>query len=121
MYFKNTSPSTTCLYSAASMCPRSLSAAAQSFSSKPRLAPLAVARSFRLSLGIVCLFPFISEPVRVPYFDAPFTQHRAQSPGGVRPVMIVDQEQLVPRLDDPAQPCIQPQNLRHGVILHEAE
>ena len=39
MYFRKISPSTTCLYSAASMCPRILSAAAQSFSSNPSLAP----------------------------------------------------------------------------------
>src|SRR3989442_1161294 len=40
MYFRKIRPSTTCLYSAASMWPRSLSAAAHSFCSKPRLAPL---------------------------------------------------------------------------------
>ena len=46
MYLRKMSPSTTCLYSAASMWPRSLSAAAQSFSSKPRLAPLPFCRVF---------------------------------------------------------------------------
>src|SRR5712691_1469303 len=40
MYFRKIRPSTTCLYSAASMWPRSLSAAAHSFCSNPRLAPL---------------------------------------------------------------------------------
>ena len=40
MYFRKISPSTTCLYSAASMLLRSLSAASQSLASKPRLAPL---------------------------------------------------------------------------------
>ena len=38
MYLRKMRPRTTCLYSAASMWPRSLSAAAQSLSSKPRLA-----------------------------------------------------------------------------------
>ena len=40
MYFRKISPSTTCLYSAASMLLRSLSAASQSFASNPRVAPL---------------------------------------------------------------------------------
>src|SRR5947199_9734559 len=39
MYFRNNSPRTTCLYSAASMLLRNLSAAFQSLSSKPRFAP----------------------------------------------------------------------------------
>src|SRR5690606_32757001 len=39
MYFKKIRPSTTCLYSAASIWPRNLSAICQSLSSKPRLAP----------------------------------------------------------------------------------
>ncbi len=43
MYFRNTSPSTTCLYSAASMLPRRMSAASQSLASNPRLAPFALA------------------------------------------------------------------------------
>src|SRR6202011_194831 len=38
MYFKKMRPRTTCLYSAASMLLRSLSAASQSLASKPRLA-----------------------------------------------------------------------------------
>jgi hypothetical protein len=38
MYFRNISPRTTCLYSAASMLLRSLSAASQSLASNPRLA-----------------------------------------------------------------------------------
>ena len=40
MYLRKISPRATCLYSPASMCPRILSAAAQSFSSNPRFAPL---------------------------------------------------------------------------------
>src|ERR1700735_1275972 len=40
MYLRKIRPRTTCLYSAASMCPRSLSAVCQSCCSKPRLAPL---------------------------------------------------------------------------------
>ena len=40
MYLRKISPSTTCLYSAASMLLRSLSAASQSVASKPTLAPL---------------------------------------------------------------------------------
>ena len=36
MYLRKMSPSTTCLYSAASMLPRSVSAAAQRVVSKPR-------------------------------------------------------------------------------------
>ena len=39
MYFRKISPSTTCLYSAASMLLRSLSAASQSVFWKPKLAP----------------------------------------------------------------------------------
>src|SRR5579863_624594 len=39
MYFRKTSPRTTCLYSAASTWPRSSSAASHIFASKPRLAP----------------------------------------------------------------------------------
>src|SRR2546422_9495343 len=39
IYLRNNSPSTTCLYSAASMLLRNLSAAFQSLSSKPRFAP----------------------------------------------------------------------------------
>jgi hypothetical protein len=46
MYLRKMSPRTTCLYSAASRFPRSLSAASQSFSSKPRLAPLPLPLSF---------------------------------------------------------------------------
>src|SRR5262245_24741935 len=42
MYLRKTRPRTTCLYSAASIEPRSLSAASQSFSSKPSAAPLLV-------------------------------------------------------------------------------
>ena len=38
MYLRKISPSTTCLYSAASMLLRSLSAAAQSLASKPTMA-----------------------------------------------------------------------------------
>jgi len=38
MYLRKMSPSTTCLYSAASMEPRMALAAAQSWASKPRLA-----------------------------------------------------------------------------------
>jgi hypothetical protein len=38
MYFKKIKPSTTCLYSAASILLRSLSAVSQSFCSKPMLA-----------------------------------------------------------------------------------
>ncbi len=40
MYLRKIRPRTTCLYSAASMLPRSSSAACQSLASKPRLAPL---------------------------------------------------------------------------------
>src|SRR5690348_3628192 len=43
MYFRKIRPSTTCLYSAASMLLRSLSAASHSLASKPRLAPLPLA------------------------------------------------------------------------------
>src|SRR5205823_4741194 len=39
MYFRKMRPRTTCLYSAASMLLRSLSAASQSLASKPMLAP----------------------------------------------------------------------------------
>ena len=46
MYLRKIRPRTTCLYSAASMWPRSLSAACQSFSSKPRLAPLPLPFAF---------------------------------------------------------------------------
>ncbi len=42
MYFRKTRPRTTCLYSPGSMWPRILSAAFQSFSSKPRFASLFV-------------------------------------------------------------------------------
>src|SRR5947209_4099117 len=53
IYFRKISPRTTCLYSEASMRPRSLSAACHSFCSKPRLAPfedlLGVLRSFTIS------------------------------------------------------------------------
>src|SRR5437773_7581042 len=49
MYLRKISPRTTCLYSAASMLLRSASAAAQSFASKPRLAP------FWLLLVLDCL------------------------------------------------------------------
>src|SRR5262249_51862765 len=41
MYLRKMRPSTTCLYSAASMLLRSLSAACQSLASKPRVAPFA--------------------------------------------------------------------------------
>src|SRR5437870_1869420 len=42
MYLRKIRPRTTCLYSAASMLERSLSAASQSFASKPSVAPLVV-------------------------------------------------------------------------------
>ena len=40
LYFRKIRPSTTCLYSAASTCPCSLSTAAQGFCPNPRLASL---------------------------------------------------------------------------------
>ena len=40
MYFRKISPRTTCLYSAASMLLRILSAASQSLASNPRFAPV---------------------------------------------------------------------------------
>ena len=46
MYFKKIRPSTTCLYSAASILLRSLSAACQSVCSKPGLAPLPLDLAF---------------------------------------------------------------------------
>ena len=57
-YFKNISPRTTFLYSAASICPRSLSSAAQSFASNPRLAPLPLPVSLVFGLPRA-IFPLI--------------------------------------------------------------
>jgi hypothetical protein len=48
MYLRKISPSTTCLYSAASMLLRSASAAAQSFDSNPKGVPLANGGHLRL-------------------------------------------------------------------------
>ena len=44
MYLRKMRPKTTCLYSAASMLLRKASAAAQSWTSKPRLAPVELPR-----------------------------------------------------------------------------
>src|SRR3990170_2457408 len=49
IYLRNIKPRTTCLYSAASMLFRSLSAVCQSFSSKPRFAPLPLGLFFAIS------------------------------------------------------------------------
>ena len=54
MYLRKIRPSTTCLYSAASMLLRSLSAVAQSLASKPRLA--VVSLLFVLVLAISFLW-----------------------------------------------------------------
>lgn len=77
MYFKKISPSTTCLYSAASMLLRSLSAASQSVASNPRLAPLPLdffarfffATAFGPSLFVVAVFVAFC---RVVTFAVPF-------------------------------------------------
>src|SRR3990172_6804028 len=53
MYLRKIEPRTTCLYSAASMWPRSLSAAAHGFSTKPGFALLPFVFSVRLPLDIV--------------------------------------------------------------------
>src|SRR5207245_3707606 len=53
MYLRKIRPSTTCLYSAASRLPRSLSAVAQSVASKPRAEPLLREAGFELVLAIV--------------------------------------------------------------------
>src|SRR5208282_1477795 len=52
MYLRKISPRTTCLYSAASMLLRSASAAAQSFDSNPRGAPLAKVVTYPDSCGL---------------------------------------------------------------------
>ena len=52
MYFRNMGPSTTCLYSAASMLFLSLSAAAQRVASKPRVATLLFVLLLRLPLAM---------------------------------------------------------------------
>ena len=53
MYLRKIRPRTTCLYSAASMLLRSLSAAGQSLASKPRSAPLV---EFFGIIGVVAFF-----------------------------------------------------------------
>jgi hypothetical protein len=53
MYFRKMRPRTTCLYSAASMLLRILSAAAHSVASKPRFAPFPFPLVFRLPLGML--------------------------------------------------------------------
>src|SRR5262245_11664780 len=73
MYLRKTRPRATCLYSAASMWPRILSAACHSFSSKPRLAPL-----------LFCFFRATSHLPCLPPQETPAPPRR-QRPGGAPP------------------------------------
>jgi len=70
-------PSTTCLYSAASMCPRSLSAASQSLASKPRLAALPLVLFVVLRFAIVAPCPL--RP-RFPRWSEPQNNHLTTPP-----------------------------------------
>src|SRR5688572_9931892 len=64
MYFRKISPRHTCLYSDASMCPRILSAAAQSCASNPRSPLLLPFLSFDFdvllrAIGVPCVIPIV--------------------------------------------------------------